>query len=74
MLKTLDLCFIEENNRFSYYLKAINLRVHVVAYETHANRANQMITNSDFLTKTHTKPSADANATSKTNNNSNSFN
>ena len=45
MIKALDLCYIEDdpsNNRFAI-INAINLCVTVVAYATHANRANQMM-------------------------------
>ena len=45
MIKALDLCYIEDDlndNRFAI-INAINLCVTVVAYATHANRANQMM-------------------------------
>lgn len=143
MIKALDLCYIEDdpnNNRFAI-INAINLCVTVVAYATHANRANQMmiildaiipryleylkaeteqvqssnssnlpfkpnaspnmnyqqetvqkaraelisiqkisvaiktlVQNSDYLTRTYTGPRTEAAVSSKTNNNSTTFN
>jgi hypothetical protein len=52
MIKALDLCYIEDdpnNNRFAI-INAINLCVTVVAYATHANRANQMMVILDAIT------------------------